>query len=284
MRLPIKITGLRLQGLGYRLFGSWFLDARNCALKINTLLTHHPTYALSRLGFTIRPELFEKNYKQFGVIVNPLRGFTIIEFLIVITILGITGTLVSTSYLSFDKRQKIKNETLEIKSQLRFARNNAITGNKGIRGSNSDFCADTSTLVGWYSLIDTNDNSITNAGVCSTGGVEKKFKENKVFVDEAIEFSALTLKGTDPIQILIFYQSTKSGALYYQVKTTNDPPIVKASFVDSKGEVLADDVYGDLKKDESVVLGIAGRDDPSGTSYIIEIQSSGEISELKLDD
>lgn len=267
---------------------------------------------LPYFGFTIKPELFIKYFKQFGVMVNPLKGFTInsrtsnrnyrsgdvmdkslmgftiIEFLIVITILSITGTLVTTSYLSFERRQKIKNSALEVKSQLRLAQNNALTGNKGVRGLPAESCADTNKklvddpnkLVGWYALIDTADSSITSAGVCLSPTGESKFLESEKFLDESVIISDMYLDTTliTNTNVLILFQPIRSGVHFYEVDKNNDPPIVESSFLDPSGEIIQNDTLGG----NIVRIRIEGADDPSGTAYDIEIKSSGEISENKL--
>src|SRR3989344_5284442 len=83
-----------------------------------------------------------------------IKGFTIIELLIVMSLLGIATTLVSAAYLSFEKRERVKSAALDLKSNLRLAQNKALSGDKGISGT-SEICGTSSTLVGWFVRIDT---------------------------------------------------------------------------------------------------------------------------------
>jgi len=233
--------------------------------------------------FTIKPKLFNWNFKQFGVMLNPIKGFTIIEFLIVISIMAIAGTLVSTSYLSFERRQRIKNAALEIKSQIRLVQNNALTGYKGVRGIENDFCDDTSTLVGWYSLIDKTDNSLTKAGVCKAeDGSERSFALTEGFADETVNYSDLLLVGNDQEAILVLFQPINRGALYYNVDRNNDPPILAETFLGPDKKIITGNVAGGLNQSEIISFTVGDADDPDGTRYSIKIQSTGEINEYEL--
>lgn len=234
----------------------------------------------SLLGFTIRPKFRGNNYKQFGVIINPLKGFTIIELLIVITILSITGTLVTTSYLSFERRQKVKNSALEIKSQIRLAQNNALTGYKGkeeVGGLANNYCDESSTLVGWYSRIDTIDNSISSAGICSYLGTESIFLETIKYVDDTINILNLNIDGSDYDEILILFQPIKNGALYYEVDGNSNPPIKFSPFLDARDEIIEINT----KRGNNISLTLEGEDGSNGTIYNVEIRSSGEVNEYE---
>src|SRR4030043_2323054 len=86
---------------------------------------------------------------------NP--AFTIIELLIVISILAFSVTLVSTSYLGFERRERIKSAALEMKNKIRAAQNKALSGDKGMIDE-GDYCEDSSELVGWYVNIDPSES------------------------------------------------------------------------------------------------------------------------------
>ncbi|MDO8260174.1 MAG: type II secretion system protein, partial [Candidatus Magasanikbacteria bacterium] len=105
------------------------------------------------------------NYHRFG--------FSLIELMIVIALFSITTIVVTTSYISFQGREILKNAALQLKSDLRQAQNSAQVGDKV---SNDDVgCAsyDTSTttvsptvLGGWYLYITNGGTSYTISGVC----------------------------------------------------------------------------------------------------------------------
>ena len=74
------------------------------------------------------------------------HGFTLIELLVVITLFGIVSTLITASYTTFERNQRIRNATQTLKNDLRLVQNKALAGDKG---ANSE-CPVASTLVGWY--------------------------------------------------------------------------------------------------------------------------------------
>lgn len=58
------------------------------------------------------------------------RGFTLIEFLVVIAIMGIVGAFTLANYRSFGEDRNLKNAALDVQSFLRFAQSNATSGSK----------------------------------------------------------------------------------------------------------------------------------------------------------
>ena len=90
------------------------------------------------------------NYQQL-TINRKSKGFTLIELLVVITLFAITSTLITASYLTFEKNQRIKSAAQTLKNDLRFAQNKALAGDKG---ANREFPG-TSTLIGCDVEFDT---------------------------------------------------------------------------------------------------------------------------------
>src|SRR3990167_10709224 len=71
-----------------------------------------------------------------------LPGFTLIELLIVISIFGLTASLITASYLTFERNQRLKAAAQKIKTDVRFTQNKALTGDKGL---GSDPCVTPNT-------------------------------------------------------------------------------------------------------------------------------------------
>src|SRR3989344_245162 len=118
-------------------------------------------------------------------------GFTIIELLIVMSILGIATTLVSAAYLSFEKRERVKSAALDLKSNLRLAQNKALSGDKGIQGSGEE-CPTTSTLVGWFVRLEENKNSYDIVGACQNSPViEVEFATKTVNFPEGVSLTEI---------------------------------------------------------------------------------------------
>ena len=85
--------------------------------------------------------VYTRNHKyQAGDFAH--HGFTLIELAIVIAVLGlITGTL-SLNYSKFTQRQKVKQDALTMKQNLRLVQTKAKSGDRGA-------CAAGSLLYGW---------------------------------------------------------------------------------------------------------------------------------------
>ncbi len=83
---------------------------------------------------------------------NVKCGFTLIELMIVIGIFGLTASLITASYLNFDKNQRVKNAGKSINGDIRLVQNNAFSGNKGLSADSAGFCDTTQkqSLYGWY--------------------------------------------------------------------------------------------------------------------------------------
>src|SRR3990167_2041470 len=89
-------------------------------------------------------EFVEKNtrYLILNTRYRKSRGFTLIELLVVITLFAITSTLITASYTTFERNQRIRNAAQTLKNDLRLVQNKALAGDKG---ANSE-CPQTSTL------------------------------------------------------------------------------------------------------------------------------------------
>lgn len=113
--------------------------------------------------------------------INYLRGFSFVELLVVIAIFSLIAIVVSTAYLNFEKETKLKNAAEMLKSDLRFAQNKALAGDKSTsKCKNANY-----NLVGWYVTLDESASSYSINGIC------KDDLENED--PEASEFKVLNL-------------------------------------------------------------------------------------------
>ena len=106
-----------------------------------------------------------------------LRGFSLIELMVVVSLFGISASLVTASYLTFERNQRVRNGAVQLRNSLRFAQNKASSGDKGLTGTlcNSPTSGLEGTLGGWYIKVDTSNGANTSyilGGDCinSTGG------------------------------------------------------------------------------------------------------------------
>lgn len=169
------------------------------------------------------------------------RGFTLIELLVVITLFGIVSTLVTASYITFERNQRIRNTTQTLKNDLRFIQNKALAGDKGANNE----CPVTSTLIGWYVTINTAQiSSYTYAGVCDDGGNQNLFPNPS----KTVNFPAgVTLNNTAPntgIKLggnplsgavtILFKPLTIDAALY----SSSAPPFISDDIIDFTGDLI----------------------------------------------
>lgn len=95
-------------------------------------------------------------------------GFSLIELLVVMLIMGVLLTIGLTSYNNYAKSQMVRNAALELKNDLRFAQNQALSGVK------YESCG-SNPMVGWYvRLVVGASNYTINVRCSGTTGIIKK--------------------------------------------------------------------------------------------------------------
>lgn len=100
------------------------------------------------------------------------RGFTLIELLVLISLFALISGAITVSYLSFERRQRLKNAVEQVKVDLRWMQNNALTGNKGI---GSGVCSSTERLAGWVFYANEGDDHYERNLVCKKNDLSEYF-------------------------------------------------------------------------------------------------------------
>ncbi|MEX2028331.1 MAG: GspH/FimT family pseudopilin, partial [Candidatus Curtissbacteria bacterium] len=198
--------------------------------------------------------------------INLKQGFSLIELLIVVAIFGLTVSLVTAAFVTFERNQKLRNGAQQLKSDLRQAQNNALSGNKG---SGSAVCPGTSTLGGWYLQISTDSTNGENgkytlSGDCRTGTDDSSFATRTIFLPNGVSISSTSLGAVSDIGIL--FRPLISGVTYHNAALV--PP-----FFDADGNLLNEVGAGSAL---TITLTSA-----TGGTYQVAISPSGEINEVK---
>lgn len=112
-----------------------------------------------RSGFSLKRELIKS---------KTLRGFSLIELLIVISLFGFTSTLITIGYNGFSRRQLLTNAVSSFKTNLRFTQSQAATGVKDYNACSPLYISGgpvilQSVLKGWYIEI----NLVSSSGASS---------------------------------------------------------------------------------------------------------------------
>ena len=196
------------------------------------------------------------------------NAFTLIELLVVITLFGIVSTLITASYTTFERNQRIRNAAQTLKNDLRLVQNKALAGDKG---ANSE-CPQTSTLVGWYVKFDTTSgqtSSYTYAGVCNTGGTETSFSSKTVTYPSGVTLHSIDIgAGAYTGIVKALFKPVSTGVSLHD---NNAPPFLKAN--------------GDLDHTTSQTgnLVVRLKDQQSASAkYQITVRTSGEVSDVIL--
>jgi len=205
------------------------------------------------------------------------------------SILGITISLVSAAFLSFERRERVKTAAFDLKSNLRLAQNKALAGDKGLpNGSN---CSTSQTLVGWYMSFDsTTPNQYEIWLSCQNNpGMEDAFLFNTIILPDEVNIVELRYHGKNAIIdatplwtfnhiILVLFQPIGRDVYSYYGSADSGPSFAPP-FYNSSGDINYATLVPLLPGNQEwmkVVL------DGFGNQYEVFITAEGDIYEKKL--
>lgn len=201
-------------------------------------------------------------------------GFSLIEMLIVLSILGMAATLVSTSYRSFEKRQRVKEAALEMKNQIRAVQNKALSGDKGIPGEIEGFCNTQKgeILLGWYLSVSKNEPSYEIWGDCLKSSGETKFGKKTINLPDEVKIEEITYKlspAESKQSANILYRPLEHDVRFFETST---PPFINPS----TGKFIS--LFGNSENQESVVVKVSG----SNSAWEVTVRPTGEVNEKEI--
>lgn len=178
------------------------------------------------------------------------KGFTIIELLVVFSIITIFSVLTIPAYINFNKAQEVKQGTLFLKSQLRDTQNRSFSGEK-IAG-----CGD-SILDGLYVDLTLNQNDFDTGIRCGNNDIvasvqTQKFSSSKISIKGFYQVDSPCVE-IFPTPLRLLYKPIGKGVEFYNWTGLNT-------------------IYNYDKISIEV-----GND--SGSSYFLTLSKSGEIYE-----
>ena len=161
------------------------------------------------------------------------RGFSLIELMVVISLFGISASLITASYLTFERNARVKNAATSIKNELRLVQNKATSGDKGPKDpvSGQTICASTSTLGGWYIKLDSGagaNTSFTIGGDCITGTGEANFTDAQGVPQQVVQLppdtkiSSIACSGCTSAVSFFFRPLTNSASFHNGVLAPPD--------------------------------------------------------------
>ncbi|OGD95638.1 hypothetical protein A3F02_02620 [Candidatus Curtissbacteria bacterium RIFCSPHIGHO2_12_FULL_38_9b] len=196
-----------------------------------------------------------------------LPGFTLIELLIVISIFGLTTSLITASYVSFERNQRLKNAAQTITSEIRLAQNRALSGDKIDGKCQTSISA--SSLIGWYVSFVKDSDTYTIAGDCIDATqppwTEIIIGEKIVALPKGIIISGINV-GLGTSASILFRPLTNVPSLH-------DGQSIPPNFLDDGGLII------DPRYTGALIIEISSH---GGSTYQVIMSSTGEVSEKKL--
>lgn len=199
-------------------------------------------------------------------------GFSLIELMVVVTLFGIAASLVTASYLTFERNQRIRGAAILLKNDLRLIANKATSGDKGPGG----ICPASSTLGGWYLYVNFAQGSNTSykfGGDCVTGAAETIFLEKTVNLPQDTKINRIFYDTGNLNQATaFFFRPLKSSVSFHNGVFA--PP----DFLEADGVTLRNLMPG-LPQTSWVTVEISNAD--ATKFYWVRVETTGEINEIK---
>lgn len=215
-------------------------------------------------------------------------GFSLIELMVVIGLFTIMAVAATTSYLSFEAREQVKNAALQLKSDIRLAQNKAQTGDI-VKDDAATGCRRDSThsLAGWYLHVDdveSGADGYTLNGLClnsASGYLETIIGASTASLPNEITISCIKYLSGDicppgnvtRTEAFIFFRTLEYKVSFFDQYAD---PADEGDFFDSTGIMRT---TGQLTgAPDKVIFTLSD----GVSSYEVHVNSSGDVYETKL--
>jgi len=196
-------------------------------------------------------------------------GFGLFELMVVVTIIGITISVITASFLTFERNQRVKSAASTMKNEIRLAQSKALSGDKG---PGLAVCQENYTLVGWYVNITKSDTNFfyTASGDCnnpSTG--EFQFLGKIVNLPKGVKINNVYYNGASYNSANILFRPLEQNVLFFNAEVGLQPPLMDDS----------NKLFGASMNQYSLTIELKNIQD--NNTYKVIIQPSGEVNESK---
>lgn len=208
-------------------------------------------------------------------------GFSLIELMIVVSLFGIAASLVTASYLTFERNQRLKSAASTLKNDLRLVQSKAISGDKG---PGRECPSPSASLGGWYLLVDFRDafNTYYIYGMDCLVGPSGSLSDT-IFLEKEVKFPQDTkinrlfyCNGNIPQPIAAFYRPIRSGVSFHNGAFA--PP----DFLEVDGTALRNLIpEPGAPQSTWVAIELSNNSTSPTRFYWVKIEISGEINESK---
>jgi|SRR3990167_4617448 len=196
-------------------------------------------------------------------------AYTLIELLIVLSLIGIATALVTTAYLGFERRERVKASALALQNNIRLAQNSAHSGNKGFEGDKCDTAAG-EILIGWYVTIDGGSQTYTITGDCLSSAIppmERKFSEKTFKLAKDVNF--LSINTVSPLSIM--FRPLVENATFHSSAASSG---VDPDFIDDTSHELINPLGAD-----EIIMVLKGT---SPYKYQVRVNLAGGVSAKRI--
>lgn len=158
------------------------------------------------------------------------KGFTLIELMIVIALFGLSTSLITASYLTFEKNQRVKTAALNLKNDMRLAQNYALSGYKGVGDS---LCTDTQQLIGWYVWLTINSSTYQIGGVCIPGPGQITLTGKDVTLPRGVTIDSYYVGGVNgsSANFFVLFQPLRNAPSFHSSPSATLPIFTDLNYV-----------------------------------------------------
>lgn len=254
----------------------WIVSKKESEIRNNDFLVQGLLIVVRGFRF------FKKtiNYQQLTI--NYSRGFSLIELLVVISILGLLAGLGIASFSSFNRASQLSNAASQLRSDIRLAQSRALSGDKGFENGNRCDNDNLHILAGWYISLTENPTGFDRyqiTGVClfmnpanGTIQIQSTFGQKSYNLPSGVRICDIASSTVNDSANVLFRPLAASAYIFSSSLT---PPFFTVGTADNFSSTPATSALTVKLTREGLSCGSVG-------TYQVIIEQSGEVNEQKI--